>query len=109
MPIDPVLPLVYVQDMGPTAKAAHDASLRPEIAQLALQNLAEDKLREESRQVQQTERGELSGAIAGDRRGGGAFAGGNHRLRRQGEEKSEDDAADSRLAPHIGKLVNKTI
>ena len=106
MPIDPIMPLVYVQDMGPTAKLAHDVAARPEMAQAAAKTAAEESAREERQQVQKTEAGDQSGGINADGGGGGggAFADQNRK-----ERQEEDESSPEHSDPFVGKLVNRKV
>ena len=108
MPIDPILPLVYVQDMGPTAKLAHDVAVRPEMAQAIAKEAAEQSLREEAKQVQKTDETELSSTITDhDGHGGGQQSAYGERHRP--EEDNDEEPLPSLAEPFVGKLVNKKI
>lgn len=105
MTIEPIMPLVLVQDMGPTAKLAHDASVRPEAAQAMARVMAEELLREESKQVHKPEAGAQSDAIADENARDGAqqqFSGKRHKR----QEEEEPPPAGH---PFIGKLVDKKV
>jgi hypothetical protein len=107
MPVDPIMPLTYMQDMGPTAKLVHDASVRPDAAQAMAKIMAEEMLREENKQVQKSQPGEQSTAINGE--GGGGGQGAMHQERRQAQEEKEDAPPSESADPFVGKLVNRKI
>ena len=105
MPIDPIMPLVYVQDMGPTAKLAHDAAIRPEVAMAKA--MAEEMLREQTKQVEKPQDTEPSTVIADEDKGSGAQDP-QHQGRRQ-RQKDEEDTPPQNLDPFVGKLINRKV
>ena len=107
MPVDPIMPLVYVQDMGPTAKLAHDASVRPDAAQAMAKVMAEEMLREENKQVHKSQPGEQSSGINTEDGGGGR--GGMYQERRQAQEQEDENASSESDDPFVGKFVNRKI
>ena len=107
MPIDPIMPLVYVQDMGPTAKLAHDAAIRPEVAQAMARAMAEEMLREQAKQVEKSQDTEQSTVISDEEKGSGAHD--PHFQGRRQRQKDEEDAPPQNLAPFVGKLINRKV
>lgn len=106
MPVDPIMPLVYVQDMGPTAKLVHDSSVRPDTAQAMARIMAEEMLREETRQVQKSPPSEQSSDINTEDGGGGR---GTYQESRQAREDKDDALPSESGDPFVGKLVNRKI
>ena len=107
MPVDGILPLVYVQDMGPTAKLAHDASVRPEATQAMAKVLADEMLREEKEQVQKSQPGEQSAAAGTDKDGQGRGA--MQQEQRQAGQGEDNAPTPEGLDPFVGKLINRKI
>jgi len=107
VPVDSIMPLVAVQDMGPTAKLVHDASVRPEAAQAMSKVIAEEMLREENKQVQKSEPGEQASGINTEDGGGGRGA--MFQGRRQARKDKEDPPPSESKDPFVGKLVNRKI
>ncbi len=108
MPIDPIMPLVYVQDMGPTAKLVHDAAVRPEAAQAMAKSMAEEMLREQSKQVQKLEENEMASGIS-DEDGGSGGKGQQQSGNRRRSEEEPDETLSQGYDPFVGKLVNKKV
>ena len=106
MPVDPIMPLVYVQDMGPAAKLVHDSSVRPDAAQAMAKIMAEEMLREENRQVQKSPPSEKSSDIDTEDGGGGR---GTYQENSQTRKDKEDDLPSESGDPFVGKLVNRKI
>ena len=108
MSIDPILPILAVQDMGPTAKLAHDVAVRPEMAQAMAKDMAEAMLREQSKQVQRLEDPDLTSSVSTDEDGRNRQEQQAQGERRRQEE--DDDPPQPQLNdPFVGKLVNKKI
>ena len=107
MSVDPIMPLIYVQDMGPAAKLVHDASVRPDAAQAMTMVMHEQMLRDESKQVQKSQPGDRSFGINTEDGGGGG--GGMSQDPRQARKDKEDPAAPESADPFVGKLVNRKI
>jgi len=107
MTIDPILPILAVQDMGPTAKLAHDVAVRPEMAQAMAKDMAEAMLREQSKQVQKLEDTELTNSVTDEdgRNRQGQQAPGERRRQEEDDEPPQPQLHD----PFVGKLVNKKI
>ena len=106
MPVDPIMPQVFVQDMGPTARLVHDASVRPDVAQAMAKIMTEETLREENKQIQKSQPNEQSGDINTEDGGGGR---GTYQENNQTREGNEDALPTDSGDPFVGKLVNRKI
>ena len=107
MPVDRIMPMVYVQDMGPTAKLVHDASVRPDAAQAMAKAMADEMAREEREQVQKSQPGEQSSGISADKDGKGRGA--MYQEQSQERKDEENDPAPEERDPFVGKLINRKI
>lgn len=110
MAIDPTLPLMFAQQMGPAARFVNDVATHPESSQNMSRVMTEAVLKENSRQVATVDGGTQSGAIDGE-------TGGNRqqftaRQQKHPQEEHDEQPQESRPScegPYLGNLLNRKI
>lgn len=110
MAIDPTLPLMFAQQMGPAARFVNDVATHPEVAQNMSRVMTEAVLKENSRQVATVDGGTQSSAISDE-------SGGNQqqfvpRRQKQPQEEQDEQPQESRPScegPYLGNLLNRKI
>lgn len=112
MSIDPTLPLIAAQQMGPAARVVIDAASHPEIAQNMSRVMTEAVLREQAQQVADVDSSSQSTAISED--AGGNQQGFVPRRRRKPvpeEEPVEESVVccPSSEGPFLGNLLNRKV
>lgn len=107
MSINGTLPIVFVQELGPAARMAHEAAVRPEFAQAMAQQLAEAQLRHESQQIQKPSESEKGTLVSDDGKGGSPGQQGQRRSSKEREKEAE--SSPSSESPFLGNLVNRKV
>lgn len=111
MSIDPTLPLLVAQQMGPNARMVVDVANHPEIAQTMTRAMTALELHEKAQQVADVSDSAQSSAIS-DETGGNRqeFVPRRHRAH-PAEETSETpvESSPSSEGPFLGNLLNRKI
>ncbi len=107
MSLSPVLPLLYVQELGPAGKQASDIATRPELASAMNKAMADELLKQEAQQVQKIDQSSNGVAITDDEEEKAK----QNFSQQHSREKQEDEAeeASQSLDPFVGKLINKVV
>lgn len=108
MTVQATVPILFVQQMGPAGRLAHDLATHPEAAQNMSRQMSEALLRQESQQVQKLEESDQTGTIKDEeKRRNDARQQEQRRMAKEQEEPEEP--VPSMEAPHLGLLVNRKI
>lgn len=112
MSIDPTLPLLMAQQMGPNARVVLDVANHPEIAQNMSRVMTAAELREQAQQVADVSDSAQSSAV--DDETGGKKQQFSSRRRRKAlleEEQPEEIATSSPSSegPFLGNLLNRKV
>lgn len=108
MSINSSLPIVFVQELGPAARLAHEAAVRPEFAQAVAQQVSDAQLRQEAKQIQKASESEPGTVVSEEGKEGGAGGySGQQKPSRQPEKESE--SSPSAEGPFLGNLVNRKV
>ncbi|MEG1609941.1 MAG: hypothetical protein RR014_05250 [Bilophila sp.] len=111
MSVNATLPLLYVQQQGPTGRLVHDIATHPEASQAMSRHVAEALLRQESEQVQKTADPDLPSSIREEEQE-------QEESRQQGRNKRKDtpeepppnlETSPSVEGPLLGNLVNRKV
>lgn len=103
MSVQATVPILFVQQMGPAGRLAHDLATHPEASQTVARQLTEAMLRQETQQVQKLEDSDASAAIRDEEKRQGASQQDRESKRRASEKEEEVPSLE---APHLGLLLN---
>lgn len=111
MSIDPTLPLMFAQHMGPAARLANDLATHPEMAQNMSRVATEAVLKEAAQQVGSVEVGAKSSAVDDETGGNRQQFVPRRRKKPEPEEivPEQPKSSPSSEGPFMGNLLNTKV